>query len=605
MRSLLIYPTHANCDETLVRLLLERLDAASYPARNTEEDTEDIVNCWNGDADTAEKMGFPVVRTVCPTCPERSRCQEAGYLAALIRVQQAMIALATHKRAEFSTLSELMKGRVFVSIHEDPTSLLRPECRITQADLRQVAWVVMRLLTDPYHLDWFGATEQVDDEGRKYEDAEQKIRRDRQYDFCQHLLTVIESLLTAVDRAEKTREWSPPAAHDRPQGIERLLFWVTRRLNASFEGQPWRFILAAAAGDLRTQAIFVTTFRKKGAKGQVTLTIVKSVVGYRQNPPAAGSTTWFNDATVRPEVLERLVGRPIRNSTPTGHVLLQRKAIQIVRDVSRKTKPQVLRSLIRGVLADRPQFQRVGLILHRPHLAAIEGFESDIVSRIVKSTYFGSGEDRSSNAWHIQCDLILVVGTPRVPEQAVAEYLVQIGEIGAACDESQWGEVIWEGRTESGEVTRVRGKGYRHPHWRLAHRDLVRAALVQAVGRGRGILEQGCEVIVLSTEECGLLLSDAPPEPLNSASQRLLDHLTSATAENVYKEYQTFSAVSTATLAEAVSLSNRQTRDLLRALERRGLVVRAGERKGWRAVAALSSPALEPLPLPSTEGTPC
>jgi hypothetical protein len=36
----------------------------------------------------------------------------------------------------------------------------------------------------------------------------------------------------------------------RPQGIEALLFRVTRRLEVKFKGQPWRVLLAATAGEL-------------------------------------------------------------------------------------------------------------------------------------------------------------------------------------------------------------------------------------------------------------------------------------------------------------------------------------------------------------------
>ncbi len=72
------------------------------------------------------------------------------------------------------------------------------------------------------------------------------------------------------------------------------------------------------------------------------------------------------------------------------------------------------------------------------------------------STYFGSGQDRSSNDWQKACDLILIVGTPRVAPQVVAEHLARTRHLQAACIESEWCAVHWEAETESGQRIVVR-----------------------------------------------------------------------------------------------------------------------------------------------------
>lgn len=297
--------------------------------------------------------------------------------------------------------------------------------------------------------------------------------------------------------------------------------------------------------------------------------------------PSRKATVWFNDATMSTDRLRTILGRTVHNETPLGRLELRKKAVQITRDITRSTSQRTFCSMLRGLLADRPQFQQVGIIAHRTHVRFIENLEPAYRQRIVKISYFGSGEDRSSNEWHTQCDLIIIAGTPRVPPGAVATYLVQIGEVAAACERAEWGKLVWYGETESGETVKVQGCGYQDELWRGANRDLVRAALVQAVGRGRGILSTGCEVIVLSTEECGLVLSDAGVESLSGTNHRVLTALKELSMEFPNKYYLGKSIVSTRSIAEAVGLSKERVREVLRHLERRGLVQKVGERRGW------------------------
>lgn len=305
---------------------------------------------------------------------------------------------------------------------------------------------------------------------------------------------------------------------------------------------------------------------------------------FRDNRPPPTATVWFNDATADRARLEQILQHRVNDETPQGHLPLQKKAVQLVRDVTRGTSKKTVCNLTRGVLADRPHFQRVGLIAHRPHLKALDELGSPYKDRIEKTTYFGSGDERSSNDWHERCDLILVVGTPRVPPVAIAEYLVQVGDIKAACRDGDWGTLCWKGQTESGEPRKVESRGYRDEVWRTAHCDMVRAQIIQAVGRGRGIMETGCEVLVLSNEECGLVISDVSVQPLNETSHKILEYLHGATVQNANKYLLGKSTVSTAEIVESIGLTDSLIWRHLRALERRGLVRKVGERGGWLPV---------------------
>ena len=275
-------------------------------------------------------------------------------------------------------------------------------------------------------------------------------------------------------------------------------------------------------------------------------------------------------------------------------------------------------ALLRGVLSDHAVFVRVGVICHRPHVEAVETLGTEFQQRIAKVTYFGSGDERASNSWHHECDAVIVLGTPRLPTDAVASFLIQCGDISAAMRKPAWEKYQWQGLTESGATRLIDARGYGDLAWRTAHRDLVRSTLMQAVGRGRGILTNGVPVIVFSNEECGLTLTDNDHEsrPLSEADSellRMLDNLaessdslsaTRRSAESPNRDLLRNVAdqkpadapfVSTARLAIALTKPERTVRETLLRLESRGLVERNGERGGWRRRIATTIPRIAHL----------
>lgn len=609
MRAVLVYPTHANCLEVEDRLLSAGVDACTYPGRLSSDDDKRDRNCWNDDADEAEKMGFSVVTSVCPSCRFQSNCWKFGYLRQMADASAAEVALCTHKRIEFAGLSDFVSTRQYLSIHENPVNLLRPRSQASLNDLLQIQMVLNRLLNDPYHLNWFGTARPQKIRRRLLTEPEVLLRKDRQYTFCLKLADLVDDLVQRIFSAERTTELVFPQRLPSAEGVEVTLFRATRRAKAQFEGHPWRLVLAAMTGALHSAAIVVS--RRKSSAMQNSAAqeeLNRFAVGFGNNTPPADIVTWFSDATMTADLLSSILGAPVTNKTPEGRLELQKKAIQIPRDITRQTSVTTVAKLLRGVLIDRPEARRAGLICHRTHLAVLTEMESIFASRIVKSAYFGSGEERSSNAWQHECDLIIIAGTPRVPPDAVSSYLIQIGEIGAACREVQWGPLKWETRTEAGETIVIKGSGYADPVWRRAHQDLVRATLIQAIGRGRGILEDGCEVVVLSTEECGLPISDSSLAPLNKTSELILTRMSELSTESPIYNYIGKTVVKAAELAVQAGLSLTVIRDSLRLLEERGLVSRVGERGGWRLVSndddfhpgdAVESRALKSAPKPS------
>ncbi|MDA7504047.1 aspartate/glutamate racemase family protein, partial [bacterium] len=346
-----------------------------------------------------------------------------------------------------------------------------------------------------------------------------------------------------------------------------------------------RFLLSAIRGDLQRSTIIVVQKHVAGMK-QGTTRLQKSILGVRENHPPQGKTVWFNDATLTIERLQGILGRPVQNGTPDGCLEQKKFSFQYVRDITRKTSLDMTVSLMRGVLAKHQHYRRVGVITHRPQLQAIEKLEEFFRQRIVMSTYYGSGEERSSNAWYQECDLILVLGTPRVPSEAVMEYLIQVGEQRVACTEPTWDDVLWQATTHRGELKTLTGRGFHEELWRAAHRDLVRAALIQAIGRGRTVLEDGCDVIVLSNEECGLMVIDDETPRINDSAMEVLMHVQQLTANKSNIDILEKVAVNSQEIAQSLDRPLRTVRRVLTELESFHLIHRAGPRSGWM----LSSP---------------
>ena len=237
--------------------------------------------------------------------------------------------------------------------------------------------------------------------------------------------------------------------------------------------------------------------------------------------------------------------------------------------------------MIRGLLCKYNDRIAVGIITHSNLLPGLEKLQPEFRNRIIKTSYFGSGDERSSNDWYRHCDLILVLGTPRVPTTTVVEYLVRIGEWEAACRPSEWGEVYWHAETTDGDSLRLSGRGYYDPLWMKAHRAIVRASIVQAIGRGRGILQDGCDVVVLSSEECGLRVINEPVPYLNDQSVRAWRLLRKLTDKKPKNNNYTKMSVNTSEVAHASGIDERNVRRILSHLESLQLIHRDGPRSGW------------------------
>jgi len=292
---------------------------------------------------------------------------------------------------------------------------------------------------------------------------------------------------------------------------------------------------------------------------------------------------WFADATGRAELLSQLTGgKHVADRTPQGRLERPTRAVQLDRDITRATAPKTVAAWLRGILAAHPEATRIGVIGHRPHIKQLMGKKSDLLdestkSRICRHAYFGEGIDRASNGW-LDCDLLIILGSPRIGDVGIRQRLIRAGQIEGARRNGDWGDLAWEGRTESGQTVTIQGRGYRDPDWAVAARDEVIAGLIQAAGRGRPVLADGVPVIVVTTENLAIPIADsAEIRKISGAVANV-----SKTLNSLIKRLPYIETVTTTAVAVKIGKSVQYTGHLLAEAAAAGLVERLpGRFAGW------------------------
>jgi hypothetical protein len=269
--------------------------------------------------------------------------------------------------------------------------------------------------------------------------------------------------------------------------------------------------------------------------------------------------------------------------------------------------------ILRGVIAHYPEAARIGVICHREHVPAIAGgartrsiLDQATRSRIAVVEHFRGGQARGSNTWTDSCDLLIVLGTPRVRQAVIRTRLIAADKIEIAAREPRWVRDAWSGIDPSGRRHTVRSLAYDDHDWHSAHRSVVAAELIQAVGRGRGICEHGIPVVVVSNEELGYPLADWELHPVSDAMVEVLEvmrrlaneapiaftghksgSVMSGVSLNIVKEMPDIApptrdnATPTSAIASVTGKSRSTIHEILAHLLDAGLVSRIGQRGGW------------------------
>ncbi len=539
-RTLNVQPTHFNCRQVEAELSGRGIEAAPYP-RLTDE------TCARFDETSAlQKQGLVFQKVLCGECEHADECP---YLEGYSRAKESQHTIATHKRGE--VMRELWKGRGYITIHENPLAILRPTLAATKG-LEVVELIVKDSLK---HCS--------DDDSRSY------FRRMR--DVAKLLQAFLEGA------SETTGIPLPNAAQTFPENPDLDLYHAIERLRVHPIGETLQLVRAVTNGTVDHLWVKIGDRWQPASPGKsATTKSVRSLFGVLRTELPAGARVWINDATADHDVVASVVGRPIEDRTPKGVIARKQSVLQIPMDVSRQTKVSVAANRLRGLLHDLPQC-RVGVLTHKPLIekGLLKALGENYGKRIVMLEYFGGGQSRGSNEWIEKCDVLIVLGTPRIPPQGIQNRLIQLGQDVSAKisdDEAGWCKDYWSGKLATGQRKTMKTLHYKNHDWHSAYCDMVVAELKQAVGRARPILDSGIPVYLVTTEDLGeVIAGDAEFLPLTEPQTRIL-----ATFRNRHGARKTTSEIAT-----EVGITSKQVRLTLSQLEKAGRIQRFGERGGW------------------------
>jgi len=580
--SLTVLPTHSNCREVEEFYSDGGLYAVAYPELS-------VVTCQNFEvADKALDAGLSVSAAICPTCRFRNACD---YREMLADAEKAEHQIATHKRAQLS-FEAIARGKKLIAVHEDAVGMLRPIEQVTLVGLRKLIDVAI------------AAHEAANFRGEWELDV-----------FFQEMAVKAQSFIDQLEDATDTTSLLTAATAPRPPGVDFRLFKSMEELKVFPPGDTVRIVKAAVSGELAELVVRVDKVSRKPTTKdpKPEVTVYKNIIGVWDTkiPPCA--TTWLCDGTADFDEIATIVGGPIHNATPAGRLELQHPILQITADVKQKTAPGVVSKLLAGVLARFPDAERIGVICHRCHVATVRGtghgstITAAMAKRITKVEHFRSGASRGSNDWFESCDLLIVLGSPRVPPRGIKTRLIQTGRVMAAARDGKWHTDYWSGITTTGKRQIVKTLAYRDHEWYSAHRSIVRAELIQSVGRGRGVCENGIPVVVISNECLNFpILDETEFEPLTEIQVLALkavfefsvDSRLGKMSDSKDNTERTF-FLNTITLGKMslnpvfgtlvglkLKITTRHADRILGALSRRDLVEKISERGGWKITEA-------------------
>lgn len=514
--SLTVLPTHDACNELVDRFSKEGISATAYP--KLAADTCKMYGTIDqpGLAQKIQASGLNVATSLCIRCEFYGDC---NYQKERQRARNSNHTISTHARAE-STDFSLFKDKEIVFVHENPLSLLRPCVEVENLKYFEDLLIICKYarkvvipFNDPSAIE-----------------------------FLNTLESGVEELIDILANDQFFKDYESSSQNDGEKlpkikclpCREKASFYdngdyILHRAMTDFKkySNPNALHLAIGYSFGRLKSLFakVEDYRGRGGK----IHFCNFLVGFWKTE-IPDQLIWFEDGSFSAKMVQDLTGVNVVDKTPVGKVKNQIEPIQFTqKDITQNTTSETLKSIVRGLLAKYNHCKNVGLICHKCHVPEIESLSSYWKNRIRKVSYFHSGEDRASNEW-LNCDLLMVLGTPRVPPSATRNLLLSFGKIDAAKFDSDFVSFGWKGQNEKGEIIDVVGRKYLDPDWDWANSLLVKETLNQSIGRARSITPEAIPVVLVSTESLGLILSSDNFQEINQSDDSTLRVVLTATS---------------------------------------------------------------------------
>jgi hypothetical protein len=564
-RSLLVVPAHINCQQVVTEGARLGLTIVPYPDLN-----ENTCARWR-EAEVAQDQGLSVPRALCLTCPFQKGCP---CWQGSEQARTAQHTVATHARLKIEG-DALTNGRDYVSIHDSQLDLFRPDIKVMTGFLpvAQLGYQAA-LMTD-----WTRP-----DDKAYYERLEETANF--LHGWSQ---SCIETEAIPLPQ---------PNPHI-PTNVDRHLLDMMSIYGIHPVANALRLTRGLVEGRIDTLWAKVDT-RWDGDREQPPqpqpprpprVELVRTLIGFQRPFRATATPVLICDATGQRDLYERVTSGPVRDITPRARLARVQDVWQIPIDLTRQKSIHKVADLLRGILHDLP-YHRVGVLTYEKWVAKLPGLLGDAYARrITMWSHFYGGHSRGSNEWLEHCDVLIILGTPRLPPYAIREHLLRIGDYRAARLSSiPRGPYSGYGLTPSGRRVTVTRNQYRDPSWHEAAHYTTTAEMLQAIGRSRPYCDRaagGIPCYVVSTELF------APLEDWPANSERIAQLVEEPTAPLTMKQVRVLEALDqtskTAEIARALKVTEQRVRELLGELQRAGRVERLGEGKGteWRRVVPL------------------
>lgn len=583
--SLTVLPTHDACKELVDRLSKEGISATAYP--KLAADTCNMYGTIDqpGLAQKIQASGLNVATSLCIKCGFYRNC---NYQKERQRARNSNHTISTHARAELTDFS-LFKDKEIVFVHENPISLFRPCVEVENIKYFEDLLIICKYarkvvipFNDPFAIEFLNIFE-----------------------------SGVEELIDILAKDQFFKDYESSSQNDRkklpkikclPCRVKASFYdngdYILHRAMTDFKkySNPNALHLAIGYSFGRLKSLFAKVEENRVGGGQIN--VRNFLVGFWK-AEIPDQLIWFEDGSFSAKMVQDLTGLNVVDKTPVGKVKNQIEPIQFTqKDITQNTTSETVKSIVRGLLAKYNHCKNVGLICHKCHVPEIESLSSYWKNKIRKVSYFHSGEDRASNDW-LNCDLLMVLGTPRVPPSATRNLLLSFGKIDAAKYDSDFVSFGWKGQNEKGEIIDVVGRKYLDPDWDWANSLLVKETLNQAIGRARSITPEAIPVVLVSTESLGLILSSDNFQEINQSDDSTLRVVLTAISTSGSKDgtsklceespnrdilgNPSFKIVTSKEVHEYFpkeSLRNTQLR--LAKLVQIGLLEKNSERKGYR-----------------------
>jgi hypothetical protein len=589
---LLVVPTHANCTEEVRQLSEAGIDAVAYP----ELSRDTCQRHW--DASFAVSQGLDLVRSVCTACPlfHNKTCV---YRQQIDRARQAQVAVCTTARLGMD--AAVSESRDVISVHEVADSAICGQYSLERAKIEQARRVLLMISRFVHGRD------------AHTDDAIRRTQETRAY--IQSLVALCDLLLESLRSGTRTEGSTP--AQELPPGywVKFVREWLQENTQSDrfhedceandfqwpddrIDGNTLRGLEMIAQGeswDVMTWPVETTQRRCSEAR-----IIVQRRLQFQDH-----QVWWWQDATGDLQQLQRLIGRRVEDMTPDGRLELKQSVEVVPIDISRRTAVSRVVDAIRMTIMTSG-CQRLGVIGHKIHVDQLTSEDSQLLvleirERIHMMSYYGAGLDRASNRW-LGCDRLLILGTPRIGDDAVRAELWRAGEQeAAAICEPGWGDYSWQSRVVGDdEPTIVGGQAYSDPTWHQACLRVTRAAMRQALGRARAILGHGIPATIWTTDE----LREYPVRVEPQIHSAVIDAVQVLWIANLEPESQPRRRgvivtdgrvwLTGAEVARRLNHKRNWAALVLPAAEEQGFVERAQRRQGWSIASTLRGGVIAP-----------